>query len=147
MMITTVDVVMRKFFNLPMKGSYEIISLLFVGVVFLGLAYAQSKNEHIQFDFVYSHFSPKIRRRADVVVLALAFIIFAVITYRSAITAVWSWEMHDTILGAIAIVTWPSRVVVPIGTGLLCLRLLVQLWQLLLRRGEKGSSMAKEVKA
>lgn len=133
--ITTVDVVMRKAFHSPVRGSYEYVSLLFVGVVFLGLAYAQSRNEHIQISVLYDRLPLRLRRLIQGLVLGLALGIFGIITWFSAITTVWAWQTGDTILGAMQVLTWPSRVFVPLGTGALFLRLLVQLIRLL-RRGE-----------
>jgi TRAP-type C4-dicarboxylate transport system permease small subunit len=49
-------------------------------------------------------------------------------------TGVSAWEnysMGDTILGAIAVLTWPARVMIPIGMFFLTLRFLTQLIRLL----------------
>ena len=134
MVITTADVVMRKAFHSPVRGSYELVSLLFVGVVFLGLAYAQSRNEHIQISVLYDRLPLRLRRPIQGLILVLSLGIFGIITWYSAITAVWAWQIGDTILGSMQVLTWPSRVLVPLGAGLLSLRLLVQLVRLLRRR-------------
>jgi TRAP-type C4-dicarboxylate transport system permease small subunit len=130
MVITTAEVFARKVLRTSLEGSYEYVSLLFPGVVFLGLAYAQSRNEHIQLGIFDGWIPARLRRPIQGVVLGLSLALFAVITWSSAMAAVWAWQMGDTILGALPVLTWPSRLFVPVGAGFLCLRLAVQLWQL-----------------
>lgn len=144
MVISTADVLMRKGFHSPIRGSYEFVSLLFVAVVFLGLAYTQSTNEHIQIGVLYDRLPLRVRRPILGLVLGLSLFIFGIITWYSAITAVWAWQTGDTILGAMQVLTWPSRVFVPVGAGLLSLRLLVQLVRL--ARGREVFEKVEETK-
>ncbi len=138
MVITTVSVIMRRTLNAPMRGDYEYITLLFVFVVFFGLAYAQSQKGHISIGIFRDRLPPRLRHHVEVLILALSLGIFIIITWRGAIEANWARMMGDTILGAIEIETWPSRMAVPVGAGLLSLRLLVQLVRLV--RGQEEAS-------
>lgn len=130
MVMTTAEVFARKVLNTSLEGSYEYVSLLFPGVVFLGLAYAQSRNEHIQFGISDDWIPVRLRRPIQGVVLGLSLVLFGVVTWSSALAVVWAQQMGDTILGALAVLTWPSRIFVPVGAGFLCLRLAVQLGRL-----------------
>lgn len=134
MVITTAEVFARKVLSTSLEGSYEYVSLLFPGVVFLGLAYAQSRNEHIQSEILEDRIPVWLRRPIQGVVLGLSLILFSIITWSSATAVVWAREMGDTILGALPVLTWPSRIFVPVGAGFLCLRLAVQLWRLVAGR-------------
>lgn len=140
--LTVVDVVMRHVFGSPIKGVYEYVYLLFVAVVFFGLAYAQRRNDHIQIGILFDRLPRKLRYPTTGVILVLSLGIFALVTWQSGIKALWALEMGDTILGATPVLTWPSRLAVTIGAGLLSIRLLVQLVRLV-RRGELIGETAK----
>jgi len=127
MLLTTASVVMRRVFNSPIRGDYEYITLLFVFTVFFGLAYAQSRHQHIRIAVVHDWLSPRQRRYVDIVVLTISLGLFLILTWRSAIQTAWALEKGDTILGAIQVKTWPPRLAVAVGAGLLCLRIFVQL--------------------
>ena len=135
MVLTTVDVTMRKAFHHPIAGSYETVAQLAVVVVFFAIAYVQSRKEHITIGIVRDRLPASARRRVDIVMLGLALGFFIMMAWQSAINTAWAIQNGDTIMGAIQIRTWPARLTVPIGAGLISLRLLVQLVQLV-RKGE-----------
>ena len=135
MVITTTDVVARRVFGEHVKGSYEFVSLLFVYVIFFGLAYAQRQDGHITIGIVYDRLSRKARRPIEGVTLVICLVLFSLITWYSARTAWFNLLAGDTILGAMPVLTWPFRFGVPVGAGLLSLRLLTQIVRLV-RRGE-----------
>jgi TRAP-type C4-dicarboxylate transport system permease small subunit len=54
MLLTTVDVFGRYFFNSPVLGAYEITEYLMLIMVFSFLAFAQSKKAHINVDIVFN---------------------------------------------------------------------------------------------
>lgn len=135
MMITLADVVARRGFHYHVKGSYEYVYLLFVYIVFFGLAYAQRQDAHITIGVVYDRLPRKARRYVEGVTLGISFVLFAALTWFTATSAWFNFLIGDTVLGAIQVITWPSRFGVPVGLGLLALRLLVQIVRLV-RRGE-----------
>lgn len=135
MLITLADVVARRGFRYHVKGSYEYVALLFVYIVFFGLAYAQRQDAHITIGVVYNRLPRKARRYVEGLTLGISFILFATLTWYTATSAWLNFILGDTVLGAIQVVTAPARVGVPVGLGLLALRLLVQIVRLV-RRGE-----------
>lgn len=135
MVITTADVVMRRVFEVHVKGSYVFVALLFVFVIFFGLAYAQRQDAHISIGVVYDRLPRKARRPIEGVALVISLVLFCLVTWYSAQSAWFNFLAGDTLLGAIPVVTWPSRFAVPVGAGLLSLRFLVQIIRLA-RRGE-----------
>ena len=140
MLLTSADVFMRKVLHRPIAGSYEIIMLLAVVVVFFGLAYVQSRNGHIKIGVLRDRLPAKYHRHIDIVMLSLALGIFIVMTWQSAINTAWAINGGNTIMGAIQITTWPSRLAVPVGAGLVSLRLLVQIVQLFRGKSLEGES-------
>lgn len=135
MVITVADVVARYAFRRHIAGSYEYVALLFVYLIFFGLAYAQRQDAHITFGILYDRLPRKARLFTEGVVLVISFILFSALTWYTAKSAWVNYLLGDTMLGAVQVVTWPSRVGVPVGCGVLALRLLVQIVRLV-RRGE-----------
>lgn len=147
MVITTIDVIMRRGFHAHLKGSYEFVMLAFVFVIFFGLAYSQRQDKHIIIPILYERLSQRARHIVEGAVLVICLVLFVTITWVSAQSAWFNFQAGDTILGAIPVLTWPSRVVIPIGSGLLSLRFLVQLVRLI-RRGQlyEEAVAAEEIK-
>ena len=127
MTITTLEVVVRGVFYTSVPGSYEYVSLLFVYLIFLGLAFSQRRDAHIAIGIVYDRLPRKTRQIVQGVFLLVAFVFFAAITWTSAVSTWNNFVMGDTMLGAIEIHTWWARAGVPAGCALFSLRFLTQL--------------------
>jgi len=56
-LLITADVVMRYFFNSPIKGSYELVQFMLSMIVFLGLAFMQTKKGHVSVSLLTSKLS------------------------------------------------------------------------------------------
>jgi len=135
MVITVADVIARRGFHEHVKGSYEYVALLFVYLIFFGLAYAQRQDGHISIGILYDRLPLKFRRMIEGVTLTISFILFSLLTWYTAKSAWVNFLLGDTMLGAIQVKTWPSRVGVPVGCGMFALRVFVQLVRLM-RTGE-----------
>lgn len=135
MVITVTDVVARYVFRKHIAGSYEYVALLFVYLIFFGLAYAQRQDAHITIGVLYERLPRRARLVSQAVVLVASFILFSALTWYTAKSAWVNYLLGDTMLGAIQVVTWPSRIAIPVGCGALALRLLVQIVRLA-KRGE-----------
>ena len=145
MVITVAEVGARWLFRKSVPGSYEYVSLLFVYLIFLGLTYAQRRDAHISVGIVYDRLTRRSRKIIEGVLLFASFALFAALTWYSGVSAWENYLLGDTILGAIQVETWPARAGIPIGCGMLALRLLVQLSRLL-RHGELYEEAAREAK-
>ena len=135
MVVTTLDVVMRKIFLNLIPGSYEFVTLTFVVVVFWSLAQTQREHGHVSLNYLYN----KLPRRGKLytlgVTLFLSGAIFVLATLSSAREAIWAFRTGDVIMGLLPMLTWPSRLAIAIGTGFLSWRLIAQFVQLI-RKGE-----------
>jgi TRAP-type C4-dicarboxylate transport system permease small subunit len=127
MSITTIEVIARAAFHQSVPGSYEYVALLFVYLIYLGLAFSQRRDAHITISLVYDQLPRKARQIVQGTFLAVAFVFFAALTWTSAVS-VWSnYVLGDTVLGAIEVKTWWARAGVPVGCALFSLRFLTQL--------------------
>lgn len=130
MVITTVEVIGRSIFYASVPGSYEYVSLLFVYLIYLGLAYSQRRDAHITISLVYDYLPRKARQIVQGAFLLIAMVFFAVLTVTSADSTLSNYVLGDTVLGTIEIETWWARAGVPVGCGLLALRFLTQFLRL-----------------
>jgi TRAP-type C4-dicarboxylate transport system permease small subunit len=126
MVLVTTQIVARKLGH-ALPGIYESAELLMVAIVFLGLAYIQSQHGHVRMELLVTRMPPRLRGVVETFTLFLSLVLFVIITYKSGQNAYQSWQMKDVTMGLIDWPVWPSKTLVPIGSGLLCLRFMVQL--------------------
>ena len=124
----TGDVFGRYLFNKPITGTLEITTVLMAGIALLGWAYTQRRRQQIRVDLFISRFSPRTQAIADFAVLLLSLILFAIITYRSAILATVYLE-EGRVFQTLKFPTGPFYFFVPVGAFLLCLELIIQIFQ------------------
>jgi TRAP-type C4-dicarboxylate transport system permease small subunit len=70
MALTFVDVVLRYFFNAPIKGGFEVTEMMMAVLIFAGLPLVSRKNEHVTID-AFDRFFPAWMRRGLHVVIHL----------------------------------------------------------------------------
>ncbi|SHG64263.1 TRAP transporter small permease [Ornithinibacillus halophilus] len=77
MMIITIDVVGRNFFNSPLKGTYEMTELGSALLVFFALAITHQKDDHITIDFLMDRLSIKMRHILNgLIEIVIAIVLF-----------------------------------------------------------------------
>ena len=108
--------------------SYVIICILMISAVFLPMAYIEKLDGHLKVNLI-SRYLPKIVREilVNVVGPVLGIISIAALTWQSWEIASQAFQTGDTWgSGAVRVPTWPARMTVPIGAGLLCLVLIAK---------------------
>ncbi|MFC1980941.1 TRAP transporter small permease subunit [Chloroflexota bacterium] len=123
------EVVLRFLFNKPLVGALESSELIMVAIVFLSIAYTQAHRAHIVVEVVTSRLQGKTRHILEAFVLVLCLATYTIIFWESGKSAVVAWQVGDVSMGLIAFPTWPSKMLVPVGTFILCLRFAVQICQ------------------
>jgi C4-dicarboxylate transporter, DctM subunit len=121
---TTLDVFMRDFFNSPIKGNFELQSLLLSAVAYLGISFVQSNRGHITMDVLLTRLSKNnqltVQFLADVMFLLIA----VLITWQMGIQAWNAFITGDYFYGLIRFPIWPTKTAITLGMGLLSLRLI-----------------------
>ena len=126
MFLMVVDVFLRRVFNEPLTGSFEVVQLMQVTLVYLGVAYTTVKKAHISIDLITSHLSDRTSALLESIVLFLSLGFFALITWRNILRAEELWTGKATSV-LLSIPLFPFYYMLAFGCGLLCLVLLVQL--------------------
>ncbi|NMF89017.1 TRAP transporter small permease subunit [Aromatoleum petrolei] len=127
MLVVSADVVMRYLFNSPFAWAYDLIALyLMAGVFYFVLADAHRQHAHVSIDILQERMGPRLRHGADLVTALVGVTLFSLIAYIG-IERTWESFNNDEVLaGTIAWPMWLSSIIVPIGSILLVLRLMLQ---------------------
>jgi TRAP-type C4-dicarboxylate transport system permease small subunit len=94
MMLTVSDVVLRSFFNLPIRGIYELVELLLAWTFFMALPAVYLRDDHILVNVIDEYAPnavPWLNRFADL----LAVLVLGLIVWQGFIAARDSYEFHD----------------------------------------------------
>jgi tripartite ATP-independent transporter DctM subunit len=83
MLVTTVDVLSRFLFNLPIAGSIEGTEFLMVLTVFLAIPYAAAKKQHITIDALVTKLPERERWILESITLFLGVVLFSVVVWQS----------------------------------------------------------------
>ena len=125
MLLVTGDVLGRYLFNSPIHGTTEITEFMMVGLLYFTLAHTQALKAHIRVDMLVSLFSPRARLICEEITYFLGFILLALITWQSLVSAIQAWKIGETTFGLILFPLFPAKVLIPIGCFIVCLRLIL----------------------
>jgi C4-dicarboxylate transporter DctQ subunit len=120
-LIAVGQVIARYVFNYSFTWALELVTFLFGGLIFLGMAYGVRVGAHIGVDALVKSLSPKTARVLGIVATLLCML-------YAAIVFVGSWvyvkKMYDIGITAqdLPIPQWLPRLVLPIGFALLFFR-------------------------
>ena len=127
MILTTTDVVARYIIGSPLKGGVEISEILFLSAVYLGLSYTHLFREHVGVDLFISHLSPTARLVLETFMLFLALFTYGLLAWRGGSAFCASVTTGEYRWGLISIPMWPARLMIPLGTSVLCLRFIAEI--------------------
>lgn len=124
--ILNVDVIARGFFNAPLKGTYEIVQLSVVFIVFLQLADVVRVDRLTRSDgflnLLHSR-RPGLTANLRRVINALSAIFMGLIAYIMFPEFIKMWGTQDFfgIPGVFTVPWWPIKLVIASGSALACL--------------------------
>lgn len=125
MLFITADVVGRAVFNHPIIGCVEITEdYLMVAVFFLAMSYVYITGGHARITMLQRHFPPKIKLAVEVFSGLVCLIFFGLITYGGWVTTKRAFLFHEYSSSLLAYPLAPAYLLVVLGSGLLCLRIL-----------------------
>ena len=124
--ILNVDVVARGFFNAPLKGTYEIVQLAVVFIVFLQLADVVRVDRLTRSDgflnLLHSR-RPGLTANLRRIINAMSAIFMGLIAYIMFPEFLKMWDTKDFfgIPGVFTVPWWPIKLVIASGSALACL--------------------------
>ncbi len=129
MVLVSADVLGRYIFNAPLQGTNELVEFLMVGLFYFTVSHAQALRTHIRVEFLLVYLSPRLRTKLDIFCHSLGLLVFALIAWQSWRAALQAWKLGETTFGLILFPLFPSKILVPIGSFLFCLRLAKDIWE------------------
>jgi len=112
----------------PDPYTYEIASILMLACVVFAIAHTQKLGRHLRIDLLDRSLPARLRLiLLNVIGPSIGLVFCAVLTWKTWETAWSALETGEVTRGIWVIPTFPIRIIIPIGTGLLCLVLLNQI--------------------
>lgn len=126
MFVVVGDVALRYLFNSPLQWSYEVISsYLMPGLFFFAASHTLKAHGHVAVDIVHNYVSRHTRYVLEALVSVLAAPVFLLCTVVSARNTWVDLETAATSTSGLALPTWTVSMMLPIGFGMLTLRLML----------------------
>jgi len=126
MLFVCAEVVMRYAFNSPIPGHLEGSELLMPVIVFLALSYTQATRGHVGMDLLLENLPARARRHATIATLLFSVVICAILAWFSFKNALQLWRYDDVTMTPPYFHTWPAAAAIPLGYGLVSIRLILQ---------------------
>ena len=126
-MISTVNILGRWLFNMPVNGYIDWIEQFMAFFAFLGIAYTQREGGHIRMDMVVSKLKGRFFYVTELFTTTIIFLLTLVLIYGSSLHFLRAYNIGDTSLD-IDLPTWPAKLVVPVALTFLAIRLIIQIW-------------------
>lgn len=117
MIVTTLDVVLRKVSDYSILGSYELTELSMVIMVFFGIASYQVKDGHIRVDFIINRLPKRLCMLLEGLALLMETAFTALMTW-AGFSAALQIKSRGTSTGILHIVQWPFYLIMTIGLAL-----------------------------
>jgi TRAP-type C4-dicarboxylate transport system permease small subunit len=125
MTLVVADVSLRYLFNSPLQWSYEVISnYLMPGVFFLAVSHTLKAHSHVAVDILHNYVSPRTRYALEAVTSIIVVPVFLVCAWMAAGVTINDFRTSATSSSGLTVPTWTLSIFLPIGFGLLGLRLL-----------------------
>ncbi len=135
MVLTCADVILR-FFRHPIPGTYEMVGLLGAIVVSFSLAHTSAMRGHISVEFIVQKLPKTAQIVIDGINSLLGMALFGLITWQSLLYA--SSLMHTGEVSlTLQMPIYPFVYGIAIGSGMLCVVLLIDFLQSLKRIKQK----------
>ncbi|MGE4485161.1 MAG: TRAP transporter small permease subunit [Oscillospiraceae bacterium] len=115
-------VVFRYLLHRPTIWSQEMTTILFGIFFMIGGAYCEKRNSHVAMDVFYSNFKGYVKAIVDTIIMICCLIVMGTLFYyggKSFIKVFTTMERSDSLWAPLL---WPSRICIPLGSGLLILR-------------------------
>lgn len=129
MFFATTEILGRYIFNSPVPGHVEIVELIMAGVVFFGISYTERVDGHVRMElFVTRVLRGRSYHLAETISALLSLFVYLFILIYSFKTAIYSYHLGDT-TSYIYWPTWPSKLAIPMGSLILCIRFIIEIIQ------------------
>jgi TRAP-type C4-dicarboxylate transport system permease small subunit len=133
MLITTTDVILRLFFNAPVRGGLEMSQFVMVAIIWLTMAMTMQKKGHISMELLESRLSKKVLYYSDMVIYVVLLLTMVIVDWALCERMISSYAQGET-TDVLQWPIYPALLIMLIGGALLVLEVAAELYLLLTRR-------------
>lgn len=128
--ISTVNAIVRKAFNLSSNAYLEAQWYMFAAVFMLGAGYVFLHDQHVRIDVISSRLSRRVQVWIDVVGIVVFLLpLCGFVIWTSLPSLMTAWQTQEVSASPGGLIRWPLYALVPIGFGLLALQSLSELFK------------------
>lgn len=139
MLLVSADTLGRHFLSLPITGVNEIVSShLIVAVIYFGLSNALKTGEHVSVNVIVNRLPFRMKKITSIIVNILSILLFVLIFYQGFLLAFDSYVTNDNFIGSITYPRYTAYGLVPIGSLLIIVRLMINLIMIFKTKKEQG---------
>ncbi len=121
------EVIGRYFLNAPIPGAIDWVEVWMATFAFMGAAYCQRLGGHVRMEMIISKLHGKTLWWVEFFAVSVGFVYVCIIIFHSFKHFLRAWEWGDSTID-IQLLTWPSKLIVPVALTLLAIRLLLNMW-------------------
>jgi TRAP-type C4-dicarboxylate transport system permease small subunit len=136
MFLTCIDVSMRYFFNRPIAGIYDIVSLLGVFVAAFAMPYTMLKGGHVAVDLLLRMLSDKKRLVVETATHFVGIVLFLILAWQSFVLAL-DMKAAGEVMPTLLLPFHPIVYCMAVCFFVLCLAILVDLFGVWFKKGGK----------
>jgi TRAP-type C4-dicarboxylate transport system permease small subunit len=130
MLLVTIDVAGRNFFNWPLRGTFEIVGLLLILATTWGLGLCQIERRHLRVPLFYDMFPYRVRLWLDVLAHIVCFAAAGLVTWRMLALALKYFRMAlGNTTSTLGLPLFPFMVALALGFGWACVIMLLDLYR------------------
>jgi len=142
--LVSMDSIGRYFLGSPIPGTLELSESVIVMIIFLTATYCEMTSKHIRVTFILNMLPPWARDAVSKVTSAISIGYFAVLCWQSWKIAWYALSIKETSWGSYPIPLYPAKFSVAIGSGIMCLYLILRLFPSLSSEGSVELENTKE---
>ena len=127
LLVMVIDVACRNLAGSSLAGAYEVVTIMLVGVVFLGLAHAERSDSNIKLTLFTSRLPAAVAQKARLVGGSVSLLLCLVATWATISAAQGSIARGEYQQGILSIPIWPAKVIIALGFTVLAIELVLSL--------------------
>ncbi len=126
-LLTTINVLGRWIFNLPISGYIDWTEQAMAFLAFLAIAYTQRLGGHIRMDIILRKINKRMLWLIEAITTSVMFLLTCILIYGTWLHFLRAWQLGDSSLD-IDLPIWPAKLIVPIMLSAVAVRLFLQIW-------------------
>ena len=126
MLLTVIDITLRRVFNSPLPYSFELTENFLVVVAFCSIAFTTSVGRHISINVLVEKSPPWARKYTERVTDLICVAVFFLVAWRSTLRAIHMIDIGQ-VTGVLEMPYYPFFFVVALGSALAGLTILLQM--------------------